>query len=43
MYIQPSKPTQDAYIELFNPTARHEWLNLHEFDSISYVQDVATE
>ena len=34
MYIQPGKPTQNAYVERFNKTVRHEWLNLHDFDSI---------
>lgn len=42
MYIQPSKPTQNAYIERFNRTARHEWLDMHEFDSVAHAQDVAT-
>ena len=29
MYIQPGKPTQNAYVERFNRTVRHEWLELH--------------
>ena len=29
MYTQPGKPTQNACIERFNRTARHEWLDLH--------------
>ena len=36
MYIQPGKPTQNAYIERFNRTVRNEWLNMHIFDSIQY-------
>ncbi len=43
MYIQPGKPTQNAYIERFNRTARHEWLDMHEFESVSHAQDVATK
>mgnify|MGYP000733930525 CR=1 FL=1 len=35
MYIQPGKPTQNAYIERFNRTARHEWLDLHAFNSVA--------
>ena len=43
LYIQPGKPTQNAYIERFNRTARHEWLDLHQFESISHAQLLATE
>ena len=43
MYIQPGKPTQNAYVERFNRTVRHEWLGLHEFDSIEQAQQLATE
>jgi putative transposase len=43
MYIQPGKPTQNAYIERFNRTARNEWLNMHIFDSIEHAQSLATE
>lgn len=43
LYIQPGKPTQNAYIERFNRTARHEWLDLHLFESIKQAQQLATE
>ncbi|ORU89915.1 MAG: transposase [Cycloclasticus sp. symbiont of Poecilosclerida sp. M] len=43
LYIQPGKPTQNAYIERFNRTARHEWLDLHLFKSIADAQNLATE
>ena len=42
LYIQLGKPTQSAYIERFNRTARHEWLDLHLFESIGQVQLLAT-
>ena len=42
MYIQPGKPTQNAYVERFNRTVRHEWLDLHEFDSVDQAQSMAT-
>ena len=43
LYIQPGKPTQNAYIERFNRTARHEWLDLNLFESVEQAQHVATE
>lgn len=43
IYIQPGKPTQNAYIERFNRTVRHEWLDMHQFDSIAYAQLLATQ
>jgi len=42
LYIQPGKPTQNAYIERFNRTARHEWLDMHLFNSIEHAQLLAT-
>ena len=42
-YIQPGKPTQNAYIERFNRTVRHEWLDVCHFDSIEQAQNLATE
>ena len=32
-FMQPGKPTQNAYIERFNRTAPHEWLDMHQFES----------
>jgi putative transposase len=43
LYIQPGKPTQNAYVERFNRTARHEWLDLHDFDSVEHAQELATQ
>ena len=43
LYIQPGKPTKNAYIERFNRTARHEWLELHLFNSIEHAQLLATQ
>jgi len=37
------KPTQNAYIERFNRTVRHEWLDLHVFESVEHAQQLATE
>jgi len=42
-FIQPGKPQQNAYIERFNRTVRHEWLNQHLFESIEYAQHTATQ
>lgn len=43
LYIQPGKLTQNAYIEQFNRTARHEWLDMHQFESIAHAQLLATQ
>jgi len=43
LYIQPGKPTQNAYIERFNRTVRHEWLELHLFESVEQAQYLATK
>lgn len=40
MYIQPGKPTHNAYIERFNRTVRHEWLDMYLFDSIEHAQQL---
>ena len=41
--IQPGKPTQNAYIERFNRTVRHEWLDMHLFESIEHAQHLASD
>ena len=43
LFIQPGKPTQNAYVERFNRTVRHEWLDLHLFESVEQAQDMATQ
>ena len=42
-YIQPGKPIQNAYIERFNRTARHELLELNFFEDIEHAQLLATQ
>jgi putative transposase len=42
-FIQPGKPKQNAYVERFNRTVRHEWLDEHLFESIDQAQQTATE
>jgi putative transposase len=43
LYIQPGKPTQNAYVERWNRTVRNEWLDAHLFESIDHAQQTATE
>ena len=42
-HIQPGKPQQNAYIERYNRTVRHEWLDHYMFATIKEVQDYATD
>ena len=42
-HIQPGKPQQNAYVERYNRTVRHEWLDLHIFESIEEAQQIATD
>lgn len=41
-HIQPGKPQQNAYIERYYRTVRHEWLGCFMFDTIMQVLDHAT-
>lgn len=43
LYIQPGNPQQNAYVERFNRTVRHEWLNQMLFESIEEAQISATQ
>ena len=43
LYIQPGKPTQNAYIERYNCTVRHEWLDMHAFESLEHARGLATQ
>lgn len=38
-HIQPGQPQQNAYIERYNRTVRHEWLDQHIIESIEEAQD----
>lgn len=42
-HIQPGKPQQNAYVERYNRTVRHEWLGQYIFETIAEVQDHATD
>jgi putative transposase len=42
-YIQPGKPQQNAYIERYNRTVRHEWLDQYIIESIEEAQHHATQ
>jgi putative transposase len=41
-HIQPGKPQQNAYVERYNRTVRHEWLDQHIIESIAEAQHFAT-
>jgi putative transposase len=43
VFIQPGNPQQNAYVERYNRTVRHEWLEMHEFYSIEHAQEEATK
>ncbi len=41
--IQHGNPQQNAYIERYNRTVRHEWLDQHIIENIEEAQDFATQ
>jgi putative transposase len=42
-YIQPGKPQQNAYVESYKRTVRHEWLDQYIIASIEEAQEHATK
>ena len=42
-HIQPGQPQQNAYIERYNRTVRHEWLDQYIIKSIEEAQGHATQ
>jgi putative transposase len=42
-HIQPGQPQQNAYIERYNRTVRHEWLDQYIIETIEEAQDFATQ
>ena len=42
-HIQPGQPRQNAYVERYNRTVRHEWLDQYIIESIEEAQDQATQ
>jgi putative transposase len=42
-FIQPGKPQQNAFIERFNRTYRHEVLSAHIFENLNQVKDITEQ
>ncbi|WP_244426478.1 integrase core domain-containing protein, partial [Rhizobium sp. PDO1-076] len=42
-HIQPGKPQQNAYVERYNRTVRHEWLDQYIIENIEEAQEFATQ
>ena len=41
--VQRDKPQQNAYVECYNHTVRHEWIDQHIIESIKEAQHHATQ
>ena len=41
-HIQPGQPQQNACIERYNRTVRHEWLDQHNIETVDEAQDFST-
>ena len=39
----PPHTQQNAYVERYNRTVRHEWLDLYIFETIEEAQEIATD
>lgn len=42
-YIQPAKPQQNAYVERYNRTVRHEWLDQYILENMEEAQEFAAQ
>ena len=42
-HIQPGKLQENAYVERYNRTVRHEWLDQYTFATIKEVQNYSTD
>jgi hypothetical protein len=41
--FRDGRPAENAYVERYNRTVRHEWLDQHLFDSIEHARETATQ